>query len=61
MSTMSESPLRALPLLAVAAALCLLSSAPAKAQTMTNTFGGFSKNSNQPIDIESDVLVVHDA
>jgi len=28
---------------------------------MTNTFGGFSKNSNQPIDIESDVLVVHDA
>ena len=28
---------------------------------MTNTFGGFSKNSDQPIDIESDVLVVHDA
>jgi lipopolysaccharide export system protein LptA len=28
---------------------------------MTNTFGGFSKNSNEPIDIESDVLVVHDA
>ena len=61
MSTMSGSPLRALPLLAVTTALCLLSLAPAKAQTMTNTFGGFSKNSNQPIDIESDVLVVHDA
>jgi lipopolysaccharide export system protein LptA len=28
---------------------------------MTTTFGGFSKNSNEPIDIESDVLVVHDA
>ena len=28
---------------------------------MSNTFGGFSKNSDQPIDIESDVLVVHDA
>jgi lipopolysaccharide export system protein LptA len=46
---------------AVAVALCLLAAAPAPAQTMTNTFGGFSKNSNQPIDIESDVLVVHDA
>jgi lipopolysaccharide export system protein LptA len=45
----------------MATALCLLASAPAEAQTMTNTFGGFSKNSNQPIDIESDVLVVHDA
>ena len=27
---------------------------------MTNTFGGLSKNSNEPIDIESDLLVVHD-
>jgi lipopolysaccharide export system protein LptA len=35
--------------------------APAEAQTVSNTFGGFSKNSDQPIDIESDVLVVHDA
>jgi lipopolysaccharide export system protein LptA len=31
------------------------------AQTPSNTFGGLSKNSNQPIDIESDVLVVHDS
>jgi lipopolysaccharide export system protein LptA len=45
----------------MAATLCCLGLAPAGAQTMTNTFGGFSKNSNQPIDIESDVLVVHDA
>src|SRR6476646_11738808 len=44
-----------------AAALCLLAATPARAQTMSNTFGGFSKNSNEPIDIESDVLVVHDA
>jgi lipopolysaccharide export system protein LptA len=50
------------PLFAVASiALCGLTAAPAHAQTMTNTFGGFSKNSDQPIDIESDVLVVHDA
>jgi lipopolysaccharide export system protein LptA len=48
-------------LAAAAAALCLLGASPAPAQTMTNTFGGFSKNSNEPIDIESDVLVVHDA
>ncbi len=34
---------------------------PAGAQTMTNNFGGFSRNSGEPIDIESDVLVVHDA
>jgi lipopolysaccharide export system protein LptA len=48
-------------LAAGAVALCLLAATPASAQTMTNTFGGFSKNSNEPIDIESDVLVVHDA
>ena len=48
-------------LAAGAVALCLLAATPAPAQTMTNTFGGFSKNSNEPIDIESDVQVVHDA
>ena len=47
-------------LAAAVAVLCLLAAPPAPAQTMTNTFGGFSKNSNEPIDIESDVLVVHD-
>jgi lipopolysaccharide export system protein LptA len=45
----------------MAAALCGFGVGSAQAQTMTNTFGGFSKNSDQPIDIESDVLVVHDA
>jgi lipopolysaccharide export system protein LptA len=34
---------------------------PAGTQTTSSTFGGFSKNSGEPIDIESDVLVVHDA
>ncbi|HSB58869.1 MAG TPA: LptA/OstA family protein [Methyloceanibacter sp.] len=48
-------------LAAGALALSLLAATPAAAQTMTNTFGGFSKNSDEPIDIESDVLVVHDA
>ena len=33
---------------------------PAMAQTMTNAFGGLSESSSDPIDIESDVLVVHD-
>ena len=46
---------------ALVIALCLLPATPAQEQTMTNTFGGFSKNSSEPIDIESDVLVVHDA
>ena len=38
----------------------LLLATPLKAQTLTNSFGGLSQSSNQPIDIESDVLVVHD-
>jgi lipopolysaccharide export system protein LptA len=37
----------------------LLLAAPAFAQTPT--FGGLSENSDEPIDIESDVLVVHDS
>ena len=32
----------------------------ANAQTVTNAFGGLSESSKDPIDIESDVLVVHD-
>jgi lipopolysaccharide export system protein LptA len=55
------STIRGALLAAGAVALSLLAATPAPAQTMTNTFGGFSKNSNEPIDIESDVLVVHDA
>jgi lipopolysaccharide export system protein LptA len=61
MSMTSRGNLRAVLLAAVAIALCGLGQAPVEAQTVSNTFGGFSKNSDQPIDIESDVLVVHDA
>jgi lipopolysaccharide export system protein LptA len=35
--------------------------APAGGQGPTGAFAGLSKNSDQPIDIESDVLLVHDA
>ena len=45
----------------VALALGLLLAAPVFAQTLTNSFGGLSKSSKDPIDIESDVLVVHDS
>lgn len=61
MSMTSRRNLRAALLAVVAIVLCGLGQAPVEAQTMSNTFGGFSKNSDQPIDIESDVLVVHDA
>src|SRR4051794_31973053 len=47
--------------LAAAALLCVMAAGPAQPQTMTNSFGQLSKNSGEPIDIESDVLVVHDA
>ncbi|MGH6825570.1 LptA/OstA family protein [Methyloceanibacter sp.] len=59
--SLSLQAVRGALLAAGAVALSLLAAPPAAAQTMTNTFGGFSKNSNEPIDIESDVLVVHDA
>ena len=48
-------------LAAVVLALGLLAAIPAHAQGITDSFGGFSQNSDEPIDIESDVLVVHDA
>ena len=41
-------------------AVAFLSAAPLAAQTLTNAFGGLTESSNEPIDIESDVLVVHD-
>jgi len=41
-------------------AVALLLATPLKAQTLTNSFGGLSQSSKDPIDIESDVLVVHD-
>src|SRR5262245_17377521 len=45
----------------VALAAGVLLAASVSAQTLTNSFGGFSKSSKDPIDIESDVLVVHDS
>ncbi len=45
----------------MAIALALLLAAPVSAQTLTNSFGGLSKSSKDPIDIEADVLVVHDS
>jgi lipopolysaccharide export system protein LptA len=44
----------------VTVALVLLFAAPLAAQTLTNAFGGLTESSKDPIDIESDVLVVHD-
>lgn len=41
-------------------AVALTLSPPLAAQTLTNSFGGLSESSNEPIDIESDVLVVQD-
>ena len=44
-----------------AIALLIALAGPAPAQTLNNTFGGLSENSDQPIDIESDTLTVYDA
>jgi len=53
-------PLRILPV-ALAALACAVFTVPqAAAQTLTNAFGGLSQSSGDPIDIESDALVVHD-
>jgi lipopolysaccharide export system protein LptA len=54
------SSLRATLSLAALATVALLLSTPLEAQTLTNSFGGLSQSSKEPIDIESDVLVVHD-
>ncbi len=40
--------------------LGLALASPLGAQTLSNSFGGLSQSSNEPIDIESDVLVVQD-
>jgi lipopolysaccharide export system protein LptA len=40
--------------------VALLLAVPLAAQTLANSFGGLSGNSGEPIDIESDVLVVQD-
>lgn len=41
-------------------AAMLLLVVPASAQTVANSFGGLSESSDEPIDIESDMLVVQD-
>ena len=41
-------------------AIFLLLASPLAAQTVTNSFSGLSKNSDAPIDIESDLLTVYD-
>lgn len=45
---------------AVALAGAVFAGPQATAQTLTNAFGGLSQSSSDPIDIESDALVVHD-
>jgi len=45
---------------AVALAGAVVNIPQAAAQTLTNAFGGLSQSSGDPIDIESDALVVHD-
>jgi lipopolysaccharide export system protein LptA len=54
------SSLRATLRLATLATVTLLLATPLEAQTLTNSFGGLTQSSKEPIDIESDVLVVHD-
>ena len=45
---------------AIALAGAVFTVPQATAQTLTNAFGGLSQSSSDPIDIESDALVVHD-
>lgn len=53
-----RAPLRAL--VAVIATGLLMAAGPVRAQTLTDKFGGFSTNSNAPINIEADQLQVND-
>src|SRR5512136_1647615 len=64
MSTSSRPSTRSNVVFASIVAIAIsgvFAASPVHAQTMSNSFGGLSKNSGEPIDIESDVLVVHDA
>ena len=60
MSQSTRRPLKASFFVAVSVAAALSCASPLAAQTLTNAFGGLSQSSNEPIDIESDLLVVHD-
>lgn len=53
-----RAPLNAL--IAVLATGLLMAAGPVQAQTLTDKFGGFSTNSNAPINIEADQLQVND-
>lgn len=58
---MSRRPgIRVIAVLGLGAFIALAAN-PLLAQTLNNSFGGLSKNSNEPIDIESDMLTVYDA
>jgi len=59
-SCLSRTTVVLLGALAGLAAVVLVLAPPLAAQTVSNAFGGLSQNSKDPIDIESDVLVVHD-
>ena len=52
-------PSRCLKACGLAALLALLCVSPVRTQTQTNTFGGLSENSDEPIDIESDLLTIY--
>ena len=60
MNQSARGSIRASVFVAVSMAAALSWASPLAAQTLTNAFGGLSQSSNEPIDIESDVLVVHD-
>jgi lipopolysaccharide export system protein LptA len=60
MSHSARRSIKASCFAAVSVAVAMSCAAPTSAQTLTKAFGGLSESSNEPIDIESDVLVVHD-
>ncbi len=60
MSQSTRRSIKASVFVAVSVAAALSCASPLAAQTLTNAFGGLSESSNEPIDIEFDVLVVHD-
>ena len=52
-------PSRCLMACGLTTVFALLCVAPVRTQTLTNTFGGLSKSSDEPIDIESDLLTIY--
>lgn len=52
-------PSRCLIACGLAALSALLCVSPVRTQTLTNTFGGLSESSDEPIDIESDLLTIY--